>query len=249
VSYVGITWFSPWQALRLLDLGRQGASIVASAVNTQIPTGFGNHISIGNVWKATWDVARETAQAAHLSSPLGWLSLAAQPLVDGPPKFANVSDGAHEVSQYMPHAAAILGGVAGSVRSAAEGVGGGSTTFLHGTTTAAAEDIAANGLKAVSTNTHGFPLGSFFTHEASQPLSEVAASHWPVVSGKVAGTGVRVVGMQLPNSVLNLLRAAGLVRTGAVPGVVGFPAETVFLPEAFPILNQNAQFIIMLPTF
>ena len=108
---------------------------------------------------------------------------------------------------------------------------------------------AANGLKAVSTNTHGFPLGSFFTHEASQLLSEVAASHWPVVSGKAAGTGVRVVGMQLPNSVLNLLRAAGLVRTGAVPGVVGFPAETVFLPEAFPILNQNAQFIIMLPTF
>lgn len=37
-----------------------------------------------------------------------------------------------------------------------------------------------------------------------------------------------------------------------VPGVVGFPAETVFLPEALPALNapgSGVQFIMMGPTF
>lgn len=76
--------------------------------------------------------------------------------------------------------------------------------------------------------------------------------HWPVVSGKATSAGVSVVGMRVPNGLLGTLRAGGLVRTGMVPGVVGFPAETVFLPEALPALNapgSGVQFIMMGPTF
>jgi RHS repeat-associated protein len=123
------------------------------------------------------------------------------------------------------------------------------TTFYHGAPTAAAENIAGGGLRAVSTNTGAYPAGSFFTHEASQSLSLVAASHWPVVGGKAASTGVSVVGMRVPNSLLRTLHGAGLMRTGAVPGVAAFPAETVFLPEAFPALNKNATFFLLPPTF
>jgi hypothetical protein len=124
----------------------------------------------------------------------------------------------------------------------------GTTAFLHGTTTEAAESIVANGLRALSTNTAPFAKGSFFTHAATEE-GLIAASHWPIVSGKAAGGAVSVVEMVVPNSVLRELAAQGFMRTGAVPGVSGFPNQTVFLPEALSILNQSAIFRAVAPNF
>jgi len=123
----------------------------------------------------------------------------------------------------------------------------GSTTFLHGSRLTVVQDIAANGVRPVSIHTAPFPQGSFFTHVATEE-GLIASSHWPVLRG-VPSTDVGVLGMQLPNAQVEALRGAGLLRTGPVPGVVGFPPQSVFLPGAIPIINQNARFILVPPFF
>lgn len=127
-------------------------------------------------------------------------------------------------------------------------VANGSTSFLHGTTTDAAESVTG-GLKPVSTSTAPYPEGSFFTHAASEPDALQAASHWPLVQGKSSSSGVNVVEMSVPNATLQSLEARGLVRTGSVPGVGGFPPQTVFLPEALDELNAAATFRVIPPSF
>jgi hypothetical protein len=125
----------------------------------------------------------------------------------------------------------------------------GSTTFYHGGLLAEVTAIVATGLIPVSVNTHKHTPGSFFTHEASQPLALEAASYWPIVSGKTDGAGVGVVAMQVPNSVLRALQAANLARTGFVPGTgPGMPPETVFSPGSFPVLNLKAKFTLVPPS-
>ena len=121
-------------------------------------------------------------------------------------------------------------------------------SFLHGTTTESAESISGE-LKAVSTNTAPYPEGSFFTHAASEPNALEAASHWPVVQGKAPSSGVSVIEMSVPPATLQSLEARELVRRGSVPGVPGFPTQTVFLPGALEELNATATFRIIPPSF
>ena len=83
--------------------------------------------------------------------------------------------------------------------------GGGTPTVLHGEPSAAAEEIATNGLKPVSTSTRPYPQG----HNALEPNADIAASQWPVASGKAPKAGVCVVAMQVPNGLLSSLRAGG----------------------------------------
>ena len=119
--------------------------------------------------------------------------------------------------------------------------------FCHGGELANVVAIVATGLNPVSVNTHKHAPGSFFAHEASQPDALAAASAWPIVSGKTNGRGMGVVAMVVPNSILQALTAAGLVRTGPVPGLPGMPLETVFSPASFPVLNLKAKFSLVAP--
>jgi hypothetical protein len=100
----------------------------------------------------------------------------------------------------------------------------------------------------VSTNTAPYAAGSFFTHEATEE-GIIAASHWPIVQGKATSEGVSLVEMTVPNSVLGELQTQGLLRSGTVPGVPGFPNQTVFLPGALDILNGSATFRAIPPNF
>jgi hypothetical protein len=126
----------------------------------------------------------------------------------------------------------------------------GSTTFYHGGPLAEVTVIAATGVVLpASVNTHKHTPGSFFTHEASRPLALVAASLWPVVSGKTNKAGVGVVAMTVPNNILRALRAAHLVQTGPVPTRGVMPEETVFSPGSFPALTLKATFRLVTPEF
>ena len=126
----------------------------------------------------------------------------------------------------------------------------GSTTFYHGGTLAEVTAIVATKIVSpVSVNTHKYERGSFFTHESSQPLALIAASLWPVVSGKINEAGVGVVAMTVPNNILRELRAARLVQTGFVPTRGIMPPETVFAPASFPVLALRATFRLVTPEF
>ncbi len=139
--------------------------------------------------------------------------------------------------------AALGAGAAAAPAAASEG---GTTTFLHGT---AQGESVMRGLKPVSTSTGQYPAGSFFTHNATLPNAIEAASHWPIVQGKVASTAVSVVEMTISNATLRSLQRQGLVRVGPVPGLPGFPAETVFMPGALETLNASAIFRLIPPVF
>lgn len=108
--------------------------------------------------------------------------------------------------------------------------------------------IVGGGVMPVSVSTAPYPAGSFFAHAASETDALVAASHWPLVQGKVVSAGVSVVEMTVPNATLDALSVQGLVRIGSVPGVPGFPMQTVFLPGAFEELNKVAAFRVVAPT-
>lgn len=125
---------------------------------------------------------------------------------------------------------------------------GGSARFFHGSTTEGSESVLA-GLRPVSTATGPHPPGSFFTHDGGLPNALEAASHWPIVQGKTNSLGVRVVEMVVPIHILDDLTARGLVRSGNVPGLPGFPKETVFLPGALETLNQSATFKVISGSF
>jgi RHS repeat-associated protein len=88
------------------------------------------------------------------------------------------------------------------VRSAANKTNAGFTTFYHGTTVAGANSIMADRLLPVSVYTNPYLSGSLFTFEASQPNAYIAASMWPVVSGKGSSADARVIQMRVPNDVL-----------------------------------------------
>lgn len=126
----------------------------------------------------------------------------------------------------------------------------GSTTFLHGTSWENAEAIVGEpggpgNLAPTSVNTHTWPQGSFFTHDAADPNSMYAATQWAVVRG-LSSNQVGVVQITVPNSVLDLLQQQGLMGSGFVPGMYGsFPQEYVFFPDALPILNDYATFQVV----
>jgi hypothetical protein len=47
-----------------------------------------------------------------------------------------------------------------------------------------------------------------------------------------------VLSGSLPQSVFDSLTEQGLASTGPVAGLYGFPPQTVFLPQALPVLNS-----------
>lgn len=123
------------------------------------------------------------------------------------------------------------------------------TVFYHGTTTAGAAALLANKIQPVSTSTAPYPAGSFFAHAADEPNALIAASAWPIVQGKTDSRGVRVVGIAVPNRTIAKLKGLGLAKESSVPGLPGFPYQTVFLPEALPELNDSAKFYLVAPEF
>jgi hypothetical protein len=60
---------------------------------------------------------------------------------------------------------------------------------------------------------------------------------------------VRVVAMTVPNATVRLLETKGLLRVSSVPGMPGYPMQTVFLPEALKVLNAKASFRLRLGRF
>jgi RHS repeat-associated protein len=123
---------------------------------------------------------------------------------------------------------------------------GGCTSFLHGTSKADATSIVATGLKAVSGYTGIYPPGSFFTFAASEPLGLIAASHMGLRHA-ADSNDLSIVDVCVPNDVLSGLRTSGAVKSNFVPGTVNFPPETVFLPQALPVLNESATFSTRAP--
>ena len=121
----------------------------------------------------------------------------------------------------------VLKGLADDAKSA---VSTGATDFLHGTTSEYASAILDGKLKPVSMNTNPFPQGSFFTFAADEKDAIIGASHWPLVSGKAASSGVGVVKMSLPNDVLDDLIAKQWVKSGQVAGSTDSPTR----PYSFP---------------
>jgi hypothetical protein len=116
------------------------------------------------------------------------------------------------------------------------------------------DDIADNGVKPVSTNTHRFPEGSFFTIEAvlrpglfggveAAVEAHVTASH--LAARGTNAWPLRVGVAQVPASAIDDM-GKSMVK-GPMPGLQRLPVpdETVFLPEALDQLNKNATWTIL----
>jgi hypothetical protein len=120
-----------------------------------------------------------------------------------------------------------------------------STSFAHGTTLKAAEDISVNGLnqaKAYGASKRGLGAerGSFFTFEQAQGAKQLAYE-----MGLRHEDGGAVLICTMPSSTVKQLMAQGLMRVGDVPGI--HLPETVFSPGAFDIINAVAKWRIIVP--
>jgi RHS repeat-associated protein len=133
-----------------------------------------------------------------------------------------------------------------AVSKATAGGGDGVRYFLHGAPVTALDDIVNNGVRPVSQNTHGLPIGSFFTVEAIPKPglfggvagaieAHVTASHMALRHG---GSGV-LVG-RVPARVIDDM------GEGVFKGpLLGFGEETVFLPRTIGTLNDNVTWTFM----
>jgi hypothetical protein len=119
----------------------------------------------------------------------------------------------------------------------------GAVALFHGTTAAGAQSILSEGLLPVSRHTAPYPAGSFFTHIGED--AQVAASHWAARSSALYGGRPLVLCGTLSYALFDTLRAQGLIRTSAVPGLPFFPAQTVILPEALGTVNGQIQWTVI----
>jgi len=141
------------------------------------------------------------------------------------------------------------GGSSAASSNAAEGAGGATVRdFAHGTSLENAQSILNNGLnegaaRAASSGGRYAQRGSFFSFEVTPSNTEGLQLAYEM-GLKQEGECVVLV-CRLPASTVSELENAGLVRTGAIPGV-SIP-ETVFSPGAFARINDEATWQLIKP--
>lgn len=120
--------------------------------------------------------------------------------------------------------------------------------FAHGTTTAHAQNILDNGLSSdyASASSSGGSIGrpgSFFTYGIDGPSNPALsdAAQWGVTRNGGVRSGASVLVGRLPASTYQSLMDQGLITLRTTGE--GMPEETLFHPDAFPILNEQMQWI------
>jgi Pretoxin HINT domain len=115
--------------------------------------------------------------------------------------------------------------------------------FAHGTTTQSGQDIVNNGLNTAASKANLFGSkapGSFFTVPVNQADKQAAletAAFW----GSRHGGQTCVIVCRLPKNVVADLESRGLLSRTETP------VQAVFHPDAFPIINQHAQWFGPIP--
>lgn len=125
--------------------------------------------------------------------------------------------------------------------------------FAHGTSPENAHNILRVGLNRAAALAASFGShvpGAFFAHVLGPPAHPGPGLQMAYEWGKRHSAMPVVLIGQLPERVFRELEASGLIVTQPVPGAkeaYEVPPETIFYPDAYPLVNQHVQWQIADP--